>query len=119
MNSKAQFHLTRYAHNISLKHNSALNTCSNDFIRTYIKCVMSRKWENHFVSHCGGESGVAGEGRVVGVLKFNSWGKCTMPLTNISSDWNIIFIVLFTWVLYFASWGVINLYGSFISHLGV
>ena len=25
------------------------------------------------------ESGVAGEGRVVGVPKFHSWGKCTMP----------------------------------------
>ena len=34
-----------------------------------------------------GESGVAGEGRVVGVPKFHSWGKCTMPLTNINSDW--------------------------------
>ena len=34
-----------------------------------------------------GEGGVAGEGRVVGVPKFHSWGKCTMPLTNISSDW--------------------------------
>ena len=33
------------------------------------------------------ESGVAGEGRVVGVPKFHSWGKCTMPLTNINSDW--------------------------------
>ena len=33
-----------------------------------------------------GESGVAGEGRVVGVPKFHSWGKCTMPLTNINSD---------------------------------
>ena len=61
-----------------------------------------------------GESGVAGEGRVVGVPKFHSWGKCTMPLTNINSDWmsnassglciNIIYI---TRVLYFASWGVI------------
>ena len=27
-----------------------------------------------------GDSGVAGEGRVVGVPKFHSWGKCTMPL---------------------------------------
>ena len=26
-----------------------------------------------------GDSGAAGEGRVVGVLKFHSWGKCTMP----------------------------------------
>ena len=34
-----------------------------------------------------GEGGVAGEGRVVGVPKFHSWGKCTMPLTNINSDW--------------------------------
>ena len=34
-----------------------------------------------------GDSGVAGEGRIVGVLKFYSWGKCTMPLTNINSDW--------------------------------
>ena len=34
-----------------------------------------------------GESGVAGEGIVVGVPKFHSWGKCTMPLTNINSDW--------------------------------
>ena len=34
-----------------------------------------------------GVSGVAGEGRVVGVPKFHSWGKCTMPLMNINSDW--------------------------------
>ena len=34
-----------------------------------------------------GEGGVAGEGRVVGVPKFHSGGKCTMPLTNINSDW--------------------------------
>ena len=34
-----------------------------------------------------GDSGVAGEGRVVGVPKFHSWGKCTMKLTNINSDW--------------------------------
>ena len=34
-----------------------------------------------------GDSGVAGEGRVVGVPKFHSWVKCTMPLTNINSDW--------------------------------
>ena len=34
-----------------------------------------------------GDSGVAGEGRVVGVPKFHSWGKCIMPLTNIYSDW--------------------------------
>jgi len=34
-----------------------------------------------------GDGGVAGEGRVVGVQNFHSWGKCTMPLTNINSDW--------------------------------
>ena len=56
-----------------------------------------------------GDSGVAGEGRVVGVPKFHSWGKCTMPLTNINSDcmssassaWPVYYIMLFllfTWV---------------------
>ena len=34
-----------------------------------------------------GESGIAGEGRVVGVPKFHSLGKCIMPITNINSDW--------------------------------
>ena len=34
-----------------------------------------------------GDGGVAGEGRVVGVPTFHAWGKCTMPLTNINSDW--------------------------------
>ena len=34
-----------------------------------------------------GEGGVAGDGGVVGLPKFHSWGKCTMPLTNINSDW--------------------------------
>ena len=32
------------------------------------------------------EGGVAGEGSVVGLPKFHSWDKCTMPLTNINSD---------------------------------
>ena len=56
--------------------------------------------------------GVAGEGRVVGVTKFHSWGKCTMPLMNINSDW-----------MHNASSGLcINLFilrGSFKLHLGV
>ena len=30
-----------------------------------------------------GESGVAGEGIVVGAPKFHSWDKCTMPSTQI------------------------------------
>ena len=34
-----------------------------------------------------GEGGVAGEGTLVGVPKFHSWGKCTVPLTNIQSGW--------------------------------
>ena len=34
-----------------------------------------------------GDGGVAGEGRVVGVPKFHSWGNLPMPLTNINSDW--------------------------------
>ena len=64
-----------------------------------------------------GEGGVAGEGSVVGVPKFHSRDKCTMPLTNINSDWmsnassglciNLLFM-LFMRVLYFASWGVIK-----------
>ena len=31
-----------------------------------------------------GDDGVAGEGRVLGVPKFHSWGNCTMPS---NSDW--------------------------------
>ena len=71
-----------------------------------------------------GESGVAGEGRVVGVPKFHSWGKCTMPLTQIECATFPLacvltyIIYLFTRVLYFASWGVI-LRWSFKLHLGV
>ena len=34
-----------------------------------------------------GKSGVAREKRVVGISKFHSLGKCTMPLVNINSDW--------------------------------
>ena len=59
-----------------------------------------------------GEGGVAGEGRVVGVPKFHSWDKCTMPLTNINSDWmtnassGLCITLRIARVLYFASWGV-------------
>ena len=64
------------------------------------------------------DSGVAGEGRVVGIPKFHSWGKYTMPLMNINLDWMsnassglciILLYYLFTRVLYVASWGVITL----------
>ena len=34
-----------------------------------------------------GDGGVVDEGRVVGIPKFHLWGKCTMPLMNINSDW--------------------------------
>ena len=34
-----------------------------------------------------GDSGIAGERIIVGVSKFHSWGKYTMPFTNINSDW--------------------------------
>ena len=64
-----------------------------------------------------GDGGVAGERRVVGVPKFHSWDKCTMPLTNINSDCmsnassglciNLHYIIILPRVLYFASWGVI------------
>ena len=33
------------------------------------------------------DSGVACGGRVVGIPKFHSWGKYTMPFTNINLDW--------------------------------
>ena len=62
-----------------------------------------------------GEGGVAGEGRVVGVPKFHSWDKCTMPLTNINSDWmsnassGLFINILFTRVLYFTYWGVTSI----------
>ena len=61
-----------------------------------------------------GDGGVAGEGRVVGVPKFHSGGKCTMPFTNINSDWlsnasfglRIILYYLYYAGLYVASWRV-------------
>ena len=34
-----------------------------------------------------GDCSVAGKGRLVGVPKFYSWGKCTMSLMNVNSDW--------------------------------
>jgi len=65
-----------------------------------------------------GEGGVAGEGRVVGIPKFHSWDKYTMPLTNINSDWmsnassNLMCINLIIYLLFI-------LRGSFKLHLGV
>ena len=60
-----------------------------------------------------GDNSVAGEGRVVDLPKFHSWGKCTMPLTNIDSLdvqhflWPVCYLYSFTRVLKVASWGVI------------
>ena len=45
-----------------------------------------------------GDSGVAGEGKVVGVPKFHSSGKFTMPLTNINSDMDV---QRFLWPVYY------------------
>ena len=68
------------------KHGSTLNTCSND-VRRYIERVTSRIRKIASEVTVRGDGCVAGKGRVVGVPKFHSWGKCTMPLTNINSDW--------------------------------
>ena len=46
-----------------------------------------KKWLRESPYTVRGEGSAAGEGRVVGLPKFHSWGKCTMPLTNINSDW--------------------------------
>ena len=64
----------------SRKHGSALNT------RSMILYVgISKGWRHVSASGVAvrGDSSVAGEG----VPKFHSWGKRTMPLTNINSDW--------------------------------
>ena len=55
-----------------------------------------------------GDGGVAGEGRVVGVPRFHSWGKYTMSLTNVNSDWMsnaytlacvLYYIILYIYIL--------------------
>ena len=74
-------------HSISPKHGSTFNTCSKDFVPKYIECVTSCKRKIALGVAVRGDGGVAGEGRAVGIPKFHSWGKCTMPLTNINSDW--------------------------------
>ena len=56
-----------------------------------VSTVTSRKRKNIIPSGVAnavrGDGGVAGEGGVFGIPKFHSWAKCTMPLTNINSDW--------------------------------
>ena len=57
-------------------------TCSNNFMRMHIERVsMKIPFGTLRVDGC-----VDGEGKLVGVPKFHSWDKCTMP-TNIQSDW--------------------------------
>ena len=63
-----------------------------------------------------GDSGVAGEGRVVGVPKFHSWGKCTMPLTNINSDY--LYYIIYVGPLSCILGCNIILRGSFKLYLG-
>ena len=62
-----------------------------------------------------GDSGVAGEGRVVGIPKFHSWGKCTMPLTQIGCPKLPLACVLYCYIILC----YIYLRGSFKLHLGV
>ena len=65
----------------------------------------------------------ASEGRVVGVPKFHSWGKCTMPLTNINSDWMFnassgLCIILVSYIIYAGPLScILGLRGSFKLHL--
>ena len=55
-----------------------------------------------------GDSGVAAGGRVIGVPKFHSWGKCTMPLMNINSDWmsnaSSGLCIIYLYYLYYAGY---------------
>ena len=57
-----------------------------------------------------GDGGVPGEGRIVGVPKFHSWGAlCHERLLNVQrfrSPVNYIALYYITRVLYFASWSV-------------
>ena len=46
--------------------------------------MTSHKRENPAGAAVRGEGGVPGERDLVG---FHFWGKCTVPLSNIQSDW--------------------------------
>ena len=90
--------------------------------------VTSRKQEIASGPAAKGEGGVAGKENLVGTPKFHSWSNCTMPLTNVQSDWmsnTFSGLCILTYSMFFpnpsvkfASWGVV-LHGSFILHLGV
>ena len=100
---------------ISPKCGSALNTRRNDFICRCIERMTSHE-EISLQESLRGDGSVAGGDRV-DVPKFHPWGKCTMPLMNINSDWMsnassglcTTLAIHITRVLYFASWGV-NIY---------
>ena len=72
MNSNVHF----YSGTISPKSSSVLNTHTNYLIHRHIEHMILRKRKNR-VAVRRGDGGVAGEGRVVVVAKFHSWGKCT------------------------------------------
>ena len=56
-------------------------------LRTLYTMTTSCKQKINLGVTVRGDCGVAVEGRIFGVPKFHSWGKCTMPLMNINSDW--------------------------------
>ena len=107
VNSKPPIYTCAFA-DISPKRGSVLNTRSNDFIRRYIERMMSYKRKIASWVTVRGDSDVAGEGRVVGVPMFHSWGKCTMPLTNINWDWMSNASSSLCGFYWFLSWDVIN-----------
>ena len=59
----------------------------NENPQKYTVCTGLSKSERTLGVAVRGDSGVAGEGRVVGIPKFHSWSKFIMPLTNINSNW--------------------------------
>ena len=68
-----------FQHAFGISHTYSMASCQS-FTPALVRDVIMQ------VDHWGG-GGVAGERRVVAVPKFYSWGKCTMPLMNINSDW--------------------------------
>ena len=68
-----------------------------------------------------GDGSVAGEGRVVGVPKSHSWGKCIMTLLYYIILYYIIlyYIILYYIILYYIILYYIISCASFKLHLGV
>ena len=85
MNSQASLYTHALRTIINQKHGSMLNTRSNELGILNVRRQKSGKIASGVSVRV--EGGVAGEGRAVCVPKFHSWGKRTMPLTNINSDW--------------------------------